>query len=110
MALGDTRKEPCEFCGGPAGECTEIRGGFLPETVCKKRPTYQELWEELERLNVIDVWEKGKGNTLSERLGNVIQTLEEDNDELRDFIDWLLGDCDQTEAWQQYKEEMDNES
>jgi hypothetical protein len=46
MALGDTRKAPCEYCGGPAGECTEIRGGFLPENVCKKRPTYQDLWKE----------------------------------------------------------------
>lgn len=44
--MGDTKKPPCKYCGGPEGECIELRGGCLPERVCKKRPTYQQLWKE----------------------------------------------------------------
>jgi DNA repair exonuclease SbcCD ATPase subunit len=43
-------KEPCKYCGGPPGECTEIRGGFLPEWVCKNKPTYQQLWDKNRKL------------------------------------------------------------
>jgi len=39
------KKDPCKYCGGPPGECIEIRGGFLPNWVCKTRPTYDELWD-----------------------------------------------------------------
>ena len=39
------KKEPCKYCGGPYGECKEIRGGHLPEVVCKKKPTYNDLWK-----------------------------------------------------------------
>jgi hypothetical protein len=31
--------------------------------------------------------------------------LEATNDEKDDFISWLLGDCDETEAWNQWREE-----
>ncbi len=39
------KKDPCKYCKGPPGECTEIRGGFLPNWVCKTRPTYDQLWD-----------------------------------------------------------------
>lgn len=48
--LGDTKKPPCIYCGGPEGECIELRGGCLPERVCKKRLTYRQLWEKCNEL------------------------------------------------------------
>ena len=39
---------PCVVCGGPQGECIELRGGFLPEAVCKKRPSYDQLKAQLD--------------------------------------------------------------
>ncbi len=46
------KKDACQYCGGPHGDCIELRGGFLPEAVCKQRPTYQQLWNAHETLKV----------------------------------------------------------
>ena len=51
MALGDTRKEPCKYCLGPGSECEELRGGFMPNLTCKKRPTYDQLWDMYTKLD-----------------------------------------------------------
>src|SRR5687767_11914839 len=39
----------CSDCGGPYGECIDLRGGFLPERVCrnKKDPRDQRIKELL---------------------------------------------------------------